>query len=162
MRRASLGVVPGRVAAIAKFVVTLVPCPEFDQRMHRQIQMAAAPHLPHDVEVLLNGSTIVKRFQNIVDTHLRIGREESAPTMIFLHEQCANHAGGTQTGRHRAPTARKRDTEQQHRQSPTVVGMQSDRQPLAPLRSLFGTFPTTYRIRHPWLSYFTASFAAAA
>ena len=39
----------------------------------------------------------------------------------------------------------------QYWQPPAIAGMQSGGQPLVPLRPLFGTFPTTFRIRHPWL-----------
>ena len=42
---------------------------------------------------------------------------------------------------------------QQHRQPPSVAGMQPGRQPLAPLRPLLGALPKTFRIRHPWLSH---------
>jgi len=70
-------------------------------------------------------------------------------------------AGGPQPGRHGTPTAGKQDTNQQHRQPPTIGGMQPSRQPLAPLRPLIGTLPTTFRFRHPWLSYRAACFAAA-
>ena len=88
-----MGVVPGRVAAVAEFLVALVPRPEFHQRMHPQIQivhgqvgpdvadllLARTPHLFHIVEVLLDGRAIGERFENLLDAGIRVGAKEGVP-----------------------------------------------------------------------------------
>lgn len=72
MRRAAFRVVPGRIAAITKLLVRKVPRPEFQQRVHPQVQvkhshvrpdvadllLTSAPHLFHIVKVLLNGGPV--------------------------------------------------------------------------------------------------------
>jgi hypothetical protein len=50
MGRTPIGIVPRRAAAIAKFVVGMVPGPEFHQRVNPEIQMVdgqIAPDVPH-------------------------------------------------------------------------------------------------------------------
>ena len=81
-----MGVVPRRVAAVAKFLVALVPRPEFHQRMHPKIQvvhgqvapdvshllLARTPHFFHIVKILFDGRAIGKRFENLLDAGIRI------------------------------------------------------------------------------------------
>jgi hypothetical protein len=45
---------------------------------------------------------------------------------------------------------------------PAIASVQSCGQPAAPIRKTLGTFPTTLRFRHPWLSYLAAVFTTAA
>ncbi len=81
--------------------------------------------------------------------------------VIIVLEVVAD-AGGPEPSRHRASTAGEQDARQHHRQSPAIAGVQPSRQPFAPLRPLIGTFPTTFRIRHPWLLHCAACLATAA
>src|SRR4030043_1354338 len=93
VRRAAFGVVPWGGAAIAEFLVTAAPSPEFHQRMHPQIEMIdshVGPDVPHlllacapdfldVVEVLLDRGSIGERFHNLHHAHLRSRREERKP-----------------------------------------------------------------------------------
>ena len=116
MRRTPLRVVPWRIAAVDQLPPALVPRPEFDQRMHPQVQvvdgqlgtniadllLAGTPHLLHVVEVLFDASTIGKCLEDLLDTGIRIGAEEGVPAMIFLDDHHANDAAyrtvGSQEG----------------------------------------------------------------
>ena len=76
------------------------------QIVHREVGpdvahllLATAPHFLHIVKVLFDGSTIGKRFENLLDALLWIGREESVPTMILFHEYHANDAAYGRVGR---------------------------------------------------------------
>jgi hypothetical protein len=77
---------------------------------------------------------------------------ECRQEVIIVLEIVAD-SGSPEPSGHSASSAGEKDAHKQHRQSPAVSGVQSCRQPLAPLGPIFRTPPTTYRICHPWLSY---------
>jgi hypothetical protein len=70
-------------------------------------------------------------------------------TMVLV---VVGNAGGPRPGRHGSSSGGEENARQQERQLSAVSGVQSRRQPLAPLRQVFRTLPTTYRICHRWLS----------
>ena len=76
---------------------------------------------------------------------------ECRQEVIIVLEVVAD-SGGPEPSRHGSSPVGEEDAHQQDRQSPAVSGVQPRRQPLAPLGPIFRTLPTTYRIRHPWLS----------
>jgi hypothetical protein len=59
--------------------------------------------------------------------------------------------GGAEPSGYGSSPVGKEDAHQQDRQSPAVSGMQSRRQPRAPL-PILRRLPTTFRFGHPWLS----------
>jgi hypothetical protein len=62
----------------------------------------------------------------------------------------------------RVPATREQYFCEEHRKPPAIASVQPGYQPVAPLGPLLGALPTTFRFRHPWLSYFAACFATAA
>lgn len=112
MRRSAVDIVPRRIAAVDQLLATLAPRPDFDQRMHPEIQvvhcqigpdvahllLARSPHFFHVVEILFDGSTIGKCFENLLDAGARVGAEEGVPTMIFFHQHDANDATHRRVG----------------------------------------------------------------
>ena len=66
---------------------------------------------------------------------------EAGQEVIIVREVGAD-AGGSQPRRDGATPVGKEDPAQQHRQPPAIPGMQSGRQPLAPLRPFLRTLPT--------------------
>jgi hypothetical protein len=75
--------------------------------------------------------------------------------VIIVGEVVAD-ARRPQPSGHRAATAGEQHPDQQHRQPPAIASMQPGRQPVAPLDPLLRAFPTTFAIRHPWLSCLAA------
>ena len=55
VRRATRGIVPRRVAAVAQGVVRQTPGPQFDERVHPQVQMKDADVGPDVADLLLAG-----------------------------------------------------------------------------------------------------------
>jgi len=111
-RRATAGIVPGRVAAVAELRAAAVPRPQFDQGMQPEIQavhgevrpdvanlmLSGSPHFLQIVEVLFDGGTIGEGFENRDDALLGIGSEEGAPAMRFLDQHDPNHTAGGAIG----------------------------------------------------------------
>ena len=112
MRRASVGIVPRRGAAVADFGFRLVPRPEFHEAKHPQIQMigadirpqiakllfAGSPHFLEVVEDLLDRRAVGEGFQNLLDRGVWIGAEEEMTACRFLNDDDADHAIGGNIG----------------------------------------------------------------
>ena len=113
VRRAPLGIVPGRVAAVAELLAAAVPGPDFHQRMHPQIQvvhgqvrpdvadllLAGAPHLLEVVKVLFDGRAIGEGFEYRDFALPGIGAEEGVAAMLFLDQDNPNDTAGRAVGR---------------------------------------------------------------
>ena len=82
----------------------------------------------------------------------RFGLASECRQEVIIVLEVGADTGGTEPRCHGSSSVGEEDARQQDRQPPTVSGMQPCRQPLAPLLPIFRTPPTTYRIRHPWLS----------
>src|SRR5438874_3161304 len=114
MGRTPLGVISRTDAAIAQFFLRSGPGPQFDQRVQPQVQMVGrhiGPVVPYlllsgavdlldIVEVLLDGSAVGHRFENLSHARLRIGGEEGDPTVRFLDDDHTDGAAGWWIGGH--------------------------------------------------------------
>ena len=90
VRRASAGIVPRRIAAVADFDFRLAPRPKLHQRVHPKAQMIRADVCPQIAELLLADTPdhlevvkvlfdrrpIGEGFQNLGDAGVGIGAEE--------------------------------------------------------------------------------------
>jgi hypothetical protein len=92
----------------------------------------------------------------------RIGLASDRRKEIIVVLKAVADAGGSKPSGDGAPTAGEQDAQQQHGQSPTIAGVQPGAQPLAPLVPLIWSFPTTFRIGHPWLLRCAACLETAA
>ena len=113
MGRTSVRVVPRRLAAVAEFAVGAIPGPEFDQRMHPQVQvidsqvgpdvphllLARVPDLLHVVKVLLDRGAVGEGFDDLYGGGVRIGGEEGIPVVILQDDNHADQPARRSVGR---------------------------------------------------------------
>ena len=92
----------------------------------------------------------------------RIGLASHRRKEVIIVSKVVADPGGSKPGGDGATAAGEQNAQQQHGQSPTIAGMQTCDEPLAPLVPLIRSFPTTFRIRHPWLLRCAACLTTAA
>ena len=104
VRWAAVGIVPGRVAAVADFGRRLVPGPAFHERLHPQIQvergdvrpdvadllLSSAPDFLHVVKVLLDRRSIGEGFDDFPRRRVGMGAEEELAAAGLLDKDHAN------------------------------------------------------------------------